>query len=282
MSTVAKFDAKAVRVAIKSGMSEEEFCSKHQVTTEELEDSLTLIFKRDSDEVKDVMQKFAANGKRKRRRHKKAAEVEPNQKESESPKPASAQAEPVMPKDVEGLKALEEEKSKALIVLELQHKDTCSEHRGCIEQLRRINRELDTLRNKLDQQAKMFRETAEKANYFVEVMAKNTSERRKREEELAKIRARIEELSKIDVAVCADGTIALLDETLDVSLDESGWEELYKQMRCDSKYDELKGSEVKILARVLTIKKKSSDLDLVFVFDNDDLETAYGLELVGE
>lgn len=283
-AAVTKFDAKAVRVAIKSGMTRDEFCSKHQVSAEELADSLTLIFKRDSDEVKDVLQKFAANGKRKRKQHKKAVEEPENveaEREPESSNPASEQAELVMPKDIDGLKKLETEMSQALIALESQHKDLSSEHKDRIEELRAVNRELDTLRNKLDQQAKLFHEIAEKANYFAEAMAKNTAERRKREEELAKVRARIDDLSKIDVAVCADGTIALLDEELDVSLDETGWEERYKAMRCDSKYDELKGTEIKILARVLTIKANSS-LDLVFVFDNSDLETAYELEFVGE
>ena len=96
-------------------------------------------------------------------------------------------------------------------------------------------------------------------------------------EELAKVRARLAELNTVTLFVCNDGSITQVDDTdsiPDISLDETGTNELYLELREKSYCEELRIKDIRLLARVVAITR-NSNLEINLEFDRDEVKAAY-------
>ncbi len=92
---------------------------------------------------------------------------------------------------------------------------------------------------------------------------------------LAQTREAIASLTAVAVCAYENGEITFLNESDSThTLDETGSDELFHQMRTQERYDDLRGKDVRILARMLSIIK-NSQIRIEPVFENEELDVFF-------
>ena len=97
--------------------------------------------------------------------------------------------------------------------------------------------------------------------------------RRQEKAKLDEIREEIRKLETVGIVVYNDGTIAPMDETLDVGLDDTGFEAVLSTLMAEECCQELRVKDIQTVARLMCIIR-NSQVELEVIFENDDVELA--------
>lgn len=99
-----------------------------------------------------------------------------------------------------------------------------------------------------------------------------SSQRRDQLALLESVRAEIKANQVIGICAYANGVIEPLEKTVAITLNETGSEELYSQLILRDDFQDLRLRDIRIIARLASIFRNSSDLKLEPCFENETLE----------
>lgn len=276
---IRQISSRAIRNEKKRGASFKDLCEKYQCTEEALEDVIRRFFYGGASEM--IAELREVDKKRERRENHRSANSHP--KDSVIPPPvghfqasvplalASSTSHPNQSLLTE-LNSREEELSNSVIKLESQHKALASQHRDCLKDLRQIYTEISTLKQQLEAQAEAYEKLALRNNEIVQSMNQISSQRRDQLALLESVRAEIKANQVIGICAYANGVIEPLEKTVAITLNETGSEELYSQLILRDDFQDLRLRDIRIIARLASIFRNSSDLKLEPCFENETLE----------
>lgn len=298
-----------VQTGIKYGMTSDDFCSKYQCSSGEFEQSVNLLFRRNATDIfnrlRDNSRKKSRNGSTNPRSTSNdldfsaSDELDPlADSDFESPTnddfdlPCSISddseliddgsdctSDKVTPisrdEQLAQLQKLELIQSDGIIALESQHKTLARQHRERIKRLREINDALNQLQYEFQAKASEYEAIVTENNDLVSQMNQISAQRAEKVALLAQTRETIATLTAVTVCAYENGEIAFLNETDSVhTLDESGSDELFCQMRTQELYDDLRGKDIRLLARMLSIIK-NAQVRIEPVFENEELDAFF-------
>ena len=248
-NTIYALSARDIQECLVKGFTKSDFCEKFFCEEAAFLNQLSLVYGKNDKEYRRIIRKLGSNEKQKGRK-----------KKSVVPEPVDELAE---------LKSKESAQSDVVIAIETEHKDLCSKHRVCIDTLRRIDKDIDEIKQLLDKACVEYTETITTARQLEGEMTQISHKYRQEKAALDEIRSKIESLTHAVVFVSQSGSIELAEG--EIELNDDGFEELYKELRDIEFYEDLKVKEIKQLARVICIARNSS-IDIEFMFDSQILE----------
>ena len=281
---IGQLKAREVCEAIKNGLGVAHFCVKYDCTEQEFERRLKQLYSKNEKDRKKKLAALRANDERLAKRAVKARESTSKNDESDysedlstTDEVAAEEAEETITVEtatLEQLKAMEVELSDKLMLMETEHKEKARLHRDCIGISRELKKELEDMKVQLHGIRKKYEEVTAQDNDLIARMNEISAEHYNKSAEIQRVRERIKELSKVVVFVYADGSITA--ENLDVNLDDTGSDELYRSLFEKDECGELRAKEIKTLARIVMISKHLPENTEV-VFDNAEIEGVFRL-----
>ena len=278
--------AKNLQDGLKRGMTVSDFCEKYDCSPEELEIQIGNLYKYNTSKAKEFMDQMEANSK-KARPKKVEPEVQTEAVEDECITVVEAEVEEesvpttetvvsVHTAELEELENSDKILSREVMDLEAQHEDLSNQHRGCLNQIREIRKELVEIEAAYNAKCIQCESIIQDNNDVVAQMNDISAKLREKRAVLDETRQKIAELKKLTVFVYSDGGIYVNDARVDedILLDEVLFGELLAKPECE----ELKLKEVKTLTKMLTFAR-SSTLPVEVTCENEDLEIVY-LEFV--
>ena len=261
---IEQLKAREVCEAIKNGLGVAHFCVIYDCTEQEFERRLKQLYSKNEKDRKKKLAALRANDERLAKRAVKARESTSKNDESDysedlstTDEVAAEEAEEIITVEtatLEQLKAMEAELSDKLMLMETEHKE-------------KARLQLHGIRKK-------YEEVTAQDNDLIARMNEISAEHYNKSAEIQRVRERIKELSKVVVFVYADGSITA--ENLDVNLDDTGSDELYRSLFEKDECGELRAKEIKTLARIVMISKHLPENTEV-VFDNAEIEGVFRL-----
>lgn len=264
---ITMLKAKGVMVGIKNGMTRDDFCTKYQCSSDELDDRLKQIYGHNKRQLKNCFSQIEANQKKAR----KEAEPEDTAEVVHTVDDAPA----ALPRNVEleELTRLEEEQSQRVMALESEHKELATRHRELKKSLRDLSKNIDKLMAEFQHHRQEFEEILSQNATVENRMNEITAEWNVERATLSDTRSRIEELSVITLCVYDSGEISLMDNC-DVELDDSDWKSRRDILLTLDECLELRLKDIGTLARLLKIVERL-DCKVEVACDNSELENAF-------
>lgn len=277
-------DRRSVRTGIKSGFGYGDFLEKYGLEKEALESSIKGMYKNNPNDAEEIIKEIAKNEKKRLRKTEKVEITEYkgvpveeikkmtmeeflrlDGKEEEIKVPSKLDLERTeLEKTIKSL-------SDKLIVAETEHKRWHIRHKDHLNQILGLDKKLAKLEEDLKQVKAKYDEIVNLDDEVIEKANKALEEKQRLERALAENRETLRKLKMVMICAYEDGTIALFDEAAEISLDETGNEDIFMSLIEDSRCEELKAKEIKVLARLLAIIKNTS-YDIEVVCDNNELE----------
>ena len=255
--------AKDIRYGIKTGLTEDDFCTKYGYdSTEDFLRDVRLIFPHTSD---DIIAQIRHSGKKHRHARKTAVKRTTEQQvvsERKEEKPVSK---------LEELQATEEDLSKEIIELESQHKDLMQERRTCIAEIEQMQADLNRLDKERKELCQKHEAVVNRHNDLAERMNKLTRKRAEKLITLNSVRDEINSLKKTIVAVYNNGTFEIV-EGKEISLETSG-DEALKASFLTSEYEDLTVRQIVTVVNAICIYKDYPQVE--FMFEDDRIEEIF-------
>ena len=278
---------RTVREGVKNGMSMEDFLVKYSCSEDEFISKLYALYKHEKDLPTQLIRQIKANGKK----SKKAIPKKGGKKTNPIINPSGVIEEatakkldikteqkpaPKKPTEKTPLQKLQEsEKSLSDKILKVE-KDLTEQQRkrrAKENELVNIQKDIDSLLEKARKKGEKFNDVEKEIGVIDNNISANKVSLSSLKATQEEVRQKITEALKIVVLVYANGTIVA--ENSDLSLDDAGFEKLHAQLIEKEDYEDLRVKDVKILSRVFAIEKNLGSQKVEFIFDNEELETAY-------
>ena len=245
---------KHVRSYAKNGWCRADFCEKYRCTEEEFESRVHQVFK-DEKSAKECLEKISSNtGKRKPKRN--TTDVDHSYDE------------------LNELQKEEVDLSKEVRKLEVDFQSLKKRHKEKLQNLRDKKSELEAFRDEILKERKKTERLIRQSNVVVEKMNETSKKWSEKTSALDEMRKRIEKLKKLTLCIFDDGTITNYEDGAEVKLDDAGHEGVYAELVKSEDLDNLRQREVKLLARLLTMRRNSS-LEVEIICDSKELEEAF-------
>lgn len=280
MDNVIVVTKKAIRSGAKTGKTTEDFCNKYQLQEEDFREVVFKIFD-DPSIAKDLLDQIHKNGT-----HTKRA----NKKKGPGKKKATAQATTIA---TEAESPTEQTENTVLDLDSLSVEELSAEEKKVSTKLMEVEKEIESLRSKrylatckmskieewlIDIQFQVvkkegeFKDAKKERDDIDEQTETKKAEKAKLETTIKNIRNTIVEKSKVTFFVYENGEITC--DEVGFQADYLGCESKFDSLIKGGEYDNLRVTELRTLAQVLTIAK-NSDRKLEFIFDSEELEQAY-------
>lgn len=265
-----------IKEGIKKGLGIKFFCIKYDCTQEQLEGQISILFSRNPRMTQKMMSDLKSNDKKK---SKKSASQQPSGtmvdvEEQETTDEAEEDDQDLNTMSDEELYSLEKLLSDEIIRLESDHKALAQRHLEGIKNLKKLKKEIEETRKKLDKFHQNYESSASECNVIAAQMNQISAHRRVKVSEIEEVRETIAEREKIVICVYLDGSIKLFDDDTSDGLDETGNEELCNSLIEKETCQDLRLKDIKILARVISIVKNSSK-KIEILFENDEIERCF-------
>lgn len=285
---------RAIKTGIKNGDGFTRFQEKFGIDEEGLKKQIRFLYNNNQDTADELIREIAKNEKKFQKMADKkpiteyrgvpiekvmdmsieeliglenSSEVESSDDIQEAPKVSE---EVMLEEEIHGL---EDEKIK----LESQRKQWLSQHRASLKQMDELDEDLTALREKLVRIKEKYNCIAERDNKIVAKANANLKKQQEVKVVLEEKRQKLEKLHRIVIGVCADGTVALLENS-SVELDDTGWETIFSDLSNPHRTEcqDLRMREITAVAKILAIVKNDDHAhQFELAFDNDEMENAY-------
>lgn len=287
MKSLNSLDAYAVRRDMKKRIGFDEYCQTYGCSDDDLVYHIRRLFVADGDKIIKQMRKISAENKdellrRAKKSQKqsrrlldksgtngKAADTPEEDQNTSNPPPMEISASPSDP--LVALREQEQYLSDRVIQLESEHKRLNGLHCGCLDQLRGIQKEIETIREELKQKGAAYEQIVERNNQIVQDMNAISQQRSGLLSELGDVRQEIKAKTVIEVFVYTNGDIELADATTSVPLDDTGSEEVYTDLIGRDALQDLRIRDIRTLSRIIRIVS-NSELRIHPTFEDDSLE----------
>ncbi len=265
---------KKVRMGIKNGMTMDDFCQKYECDSAELIVRIGKLFTV-NDDARRILADILANGKKPKPRGAAIAEtVEAPKAANEATEGEATDDTPPRAPTLDELKSSESELSDKLIEMEKAYKACYQDRDEGRKKYRSLLDDIKSIKKQFDAKVHEAEVIIRRDDEIVGKMNGIWTEYRDKRAALEAIRAQIEEMSKIVLCVYKDREIAPFDEGLEISLDDSGHDELFKTLREQEVAEEFRLKDIKVVARLIRIVANlGSPVELIF--DDDELKMAY-------
>ena len=285
MEKILTLTRKHIRNGLKKKWGLTTFCEKYDCNADELYERINHLYKYQK-KIDEVVSEIKANEKKFDQHKQQAKSRKGTPLVIEDPNKAPLQNEletqvelvespedPTAIGTLNCLRADEERLSREVIQLEMLYEADAEKRRGRLKEMRGIKADIEQLEKALQEKCLAFKEAVEHADSLAEDMSTISSERRPKVERLQKIRAEIEELMTVSIAVYDSGEIAVL-EAEEFTMDDSGYDELYSELLQSEECSELRVKDVRAMARLLSIARHSGRR-LNLVCDHPEMEEVY-------
>jgi len=170
------------------------------------------------------------------------------------------------------LQALEKQLTDSIINIENRHKAAWQKHHAHGEAIKAIYEKIEEVQKQVADLTAKYQQELAGARQCEEEMSAATAKRKvalaKREE----VRANIAKAKKLTIIVYKTGEFEELNHN---EIDISGHNEIYLKIRDDSRLEEARIKDIKILAMVLAAEHNHRDREIEFSFESPDVEIAY-------
>lgn len=275
---LSQLKAREIRVKRKAGYGVLYFCEKYDCTEQEFEAKIKQFYSKAEVDGRKILASLRENDANNAKKSTKEAAVAPktSAKDASEDSPANDESPEetvtVETATLEQLKEMEAMLSNVLMSLESTHKKLAEKHRNCTAKTREQKKKVEEIEVMLQSLKKDYLETTAQDNALIEEMNGISASHYDKTTKIQRVRDRIKELSRILLFVYADGTIAI--ENSDMVLDESGSDELYRELTEKDECEKLRMKEIRVLARVLKVCSHLPE-DTEIVFDNAEIEKAF-------
>lgn len=288
---IHKLTAKKFHLLVKRGYTLVDFCAEYQCDEHDLKDRMYRIFQNNEHRVNEAYGNILANAKKRngtpcgvRREFQSAPEsalLAANQSlgitafEAHDPSvtqiPTQSHREQLEAK----LRDLRDERDRL--------KSEYSKHdRGYSEvcsSIAALNAEIEELRDRLaEKEGRLAQFEGIRDQHFQE-RASLRSARDANEQAITEITDEIRRLDTVHLIACDDGTIEAIDNPA-FAIDDTGHEETYLALVNDTKYEDLRAKDIRLLARILAIIKNSQECPIEVTFDSEMLQQIYDSRLL--
>lgn len=277
MKSLSNLTAKSIKLAIKKRHTLKDLCEEYQCEEKELVSKICGIYSRNEQEQRDIIRNLKAKP-----RKRTAKKVTSNIIE-EIPEVVDEPLEPELPvatedscqvESIDDLRGREAELSEEVMEEEKHYESKAAERRDCRTGLRKIEEQISDLEANLKILSANYEEVVQKINEITADMNATSDRRRKILEQLDSVRDKISEAERVSVFVMNDEIKYESGAPFDI--DDSGFEFLIPVLMEDELCLELRGREIRLLARVLKVREHASR-SFEILFDNGDLEAVYEL-----
>lgn len=287
MKSLNALDAYAVRRDMKKRIGFEEYCQIYGCSDGDLVYHIRRLFISDGDKIIKQLRKISSENedgllRRAKRSQKqsrkllakagadgKATDTPKEGEDTPNPPPMEISASPSDP--LVELRAQEQSLSDQVIQLESEHKRLNGLHCGCLDQLRGIQKEIEAIREELQQKGAAYEQIVERNNQIVQDMNTISQQRSDLLSELCDVRQEIKAKTVIEVFVYTNGDIELVDTAANVPLDDTGSEEIYTDLIGRDSLQDLRIRDIRTLSRIIRIVG-NSELRIQPTFEDDSLE----------
>lgn len=273
MNELRKLTGKKVHNGIKHGTTIADFCEIYSCTEDELKDRIGQIFTQKTVADK-IWKEIVANAKKPKPKATISEEV------VDTPKVADAVAEvessdtdPHVP-TLDELKASEAELSATVIGLEVDWKALYQQRNDGKKKCQTLFDEIKALKAqcvaKGEEADALAKKDEDLANQMNAIWVRHRAERAA----LEAIRSQIEEMSKIVLCVYNDHEIAPFDEDVEITLDDTGHDELFVELREREEAEDFRLKDIRVVARLIKIVANLNS-PVEILFEDEEIKTAY-------
>ncbi len=267
---------KKVKIGIKNGLTVKDFCAKYECTQDELMARIERLFTV-SGVARQIWNEIVANEKK----ATKAKTIAEKEDISDTTKVADgvteeeiAESTPPHVPTLDELKVSESEHSDTMIEMEKAYKACYQERDNGRKKYQTIRDDIQQLKTTLEARRHEAQMIIKKDKELVERMNGIYAEYRIEREALEAIRSQIEELSKIVLCVYSSREIAPFDETVEIELDDSGYDELFNLLREQEKAEDFRPKDVRVVARLIRIVANLGT-PVEIIFEDEEIKMAY-------
>lgn len=293
-----KITPKDCQMAIKRGLTPEQFAEEHGIELEELKNQIRMLYKAgDGSRAQVIYGQLEANRKKAHCRGRKpknldlinvehngtikiksgkTAIVKPTEPEmpevSETPEKSQAE-QPSKNTILESLKAEEASLCEETMAIEINRNELLGELRSRRTTLRELQEEMEKIQKRLDDCSCKYNETAIQADELMKQLREIAEIKREKTEALEKVRQSISDMTAIVICVYNDGTIEA-QENPDFAIIDEGYQELKNGIAEREECLDLRVRDITTLARLIKICEKVEG-QLTLVCDVPELEKAF-------
>lgn len=295
---LSSLTARGIREAIDNGKTIPDLCEEYDCTSEELDLVIKRLYPQEFSREK-ISRGFKKNGKKRKdgktsatpastpvpkKTEAMTSEAEPAAANESTPDTSTeqetAQAEVAettettqeADKSLEELQTLEKQLTDSIIDTENRHKAAWQKHHAHGEAIKAIYGKIEEIQKQLAGLTAEYQQELAGARQCEEEMSAATAERNVELAKREEVRASIAKAKKLTIMVYATGEFEELNHN---EVDFSGHNEIYLEIRDDSRLEEARIKDVKILAMVLAAERNHKDREIEFSFENPDVEIAY-------
>lgn len=295
---LSSLTARGIREAIDNGKTIPDLCKEYGCTSEELDSVIKRLYPQEFSREK-ISRGFKKNVKKRKdgktsatpastpvpkKTEAMTSEAEPaaaNKSTSDtSTEQETARAEVAettetaqeADKSLEELQKLENELTDSIIDIENRHKAAWQKHHAHGEAIKTIYGKIEEIQKQIADLTAKYQEELTGARQCEEEMSAATAERKAKLVKREEVRASIAKAKKLTIIVYKTGEFEELNHK---EINISGHDEIYLKIRDDSRLEEARIKDIKILAMVLAAEHNHRDREIEFSFENPDVEIAY-------
>ncbi|MBO7132309.1 hypothetical protein J6V85_03600 [Candidatus Saccharibacteria bacterium] len=279
MMELHSLTAKHIRVHIKNGSTPEDLMAHYSCTEAELKEHIQRLYSQGNGKrAQDILNALKANRKKPSRKSKAGADAAvatiPVTMRTLGELMDDLGIEPPPEKTLADLEEEERVLSDEVMALESQHKALAQKHHACIGNLRNLQAKLEEIKSLLQSCRDDYEEGVAEANTIADQMNEICNLRREKVVALEAVRQLIEEKKTVTLYVYADGRIEASDNP-EFDFDDYGYQDLKPWLSEREECQNLRVRDIDTLARLLKIDEQAEKHLLVFVFEDEDLESAF-------
>lgn len=280
-ATFTTLKRRDIQDGIKKNWGYTKFEEKFGLDKQALEDAVHVLYKNNKETANGLIKDISKNEKREEKTRKKPTEykgvpIEEFKNMSMDEFMAIENGTPKTPEIPEivllesEIHDLQDEVAKC----ESERKRWLARHNDVKKQMSELEEELKKAKEKLVSLKRKHNAISERDAKIVASANEILEKQNSLEGALEEKRQRLESLKRVVICAYSDGTVAPMEESVSVKLDETGSDELYSQLVNREECQDLKIREVRALAKLLKIVENST-LEFEVVCDNSDMEEAY-------
>lgn len=285
--SISSLNLVSLMTMVNNGATTESICAEFLCSEEDFRNRLTEICTRPGT-IEGVLADIARNEKNAgiEKPVVKAAEKSAASKAGNSA--ASAGNTKLSSPELDSLTSRESELQTMISTLENKANELLNKHYANTKELREREEALEAAREALEaartafeaagteveKQQDEYDNCAETDKKLAKEIASAKEDQQSAERELEETRTQIFELTHASIKVLADGTIEQTSGKTQLDLDDSGSDELFKELSEKEEFEDLPVKKVRILAKLLKVVEHSN-LELEVSCEDPDLNRAY-------
>ena len=276
-------DRKGLKLGIKNGFGFKEFQEKYGMDKEQMQDAVMALYKNNKDDAERLLRDISKNEKKRIKECTKLPVTEykgvpiSEIKNMSLDEFMALESDDKPKEEIPGKILLENEihdLEEQAVKLETERKRWLTKHHNSAEEMGKLEEELESLREKIVALKRKYNTIAERDAKIVAKANEALEKQHEVKAELEEKRRKLDEMLKIVICAYTDGTIAPMDESVTVNLDDTGADILYQELVNREECQELKMREIRTLSKLLKIVENST-LEFEVVCDTAEMEAAY-------